>query len=118
MSILEVLDKLDELEAKATPEEWIAHRSEIIRRDNDADPWFVVGILDSDDSLGTYDAEFVAPLRNAYPALSAELRRLREAVDERDQLVEKLVNIINHPDSSVVLSNIARHAIGWEEEDE
>ena len=63
----------------------------------------------------TVKCDRIAELENAQ---LKELRRLRAAVDENDQYVETLVNIINHPDSSVVLSNIARRAIGWEEEDE
>ena len=83
------LDKLDKLHEAAAPAEWIAHRSEIIRRDNDTEPWFIIGDLSSDDSPGTMNAEFVVALRNAYRSMSAEMRRLtvenarmREALKE------------------------------------
>ena len=85
------LDKLDKLHEAAAPAEWIAHRSEIIRRDNDTEPWFIIGDLSSDDSPGTMNAEFVVALRNSYPAMAAELRRLRMFVDDSDTVLRKIV---------------------------
>ena len=97
---------MDELHEAATPGEWIAHRSEIIRRDNDTEPWFIVGDLSSDDSPGTMNAEFVVALRNVYPAMAAELRKLRaenaSMVDLIDDLVSQSCSVRDNLSNTVV----------------
>ena len=71
------LDKLDKLEAQATPGEWTRCSHEANTGNycdcgnvNKGDEWLF-------DAYTPKDAAFVVALRNAYPDMAAELRRLR-----------------------------------------
>lgn len=79
------LDKLDELHAAATPEPW--------EYENDT-RFLRHGVHIGKDEYVSFaygaNGELTATLRNAYPSLSADLRRLREENDRRVSYTREL----------------------------
>lgn len=72
------LDHLDKLYAEAAPGPWETHRGRTV-------PWIsyeadVAGEILRNEVGGEEDAACIVALHNAYPALAAEIRRLRDAL--------------------------------------
>jgi hypothetical protein len=91
--------ELRRLEALATPAPWDVHRYDC----DDADINYqlqrcggagevVTNVFESTNQNNRADARYIAALRNAAPALLAELDRLREAVEGQRKALRGLVN--------------------------
>lgn len=93
LPLSELIQQLDELHKKATPGDWAAHRS------TDTDGNWQMGIdmpkgknlpeyhwISTDKEPGSewYNAELIIALRNAWPRLSAEIRRLESSAEMAD----------------------------------
>jgi phytoene dehydrogenase-like protein len=81
--LTELLDRLDSLEAKATPTPWIYHEHHTLHDGPviDHPPGMFIASAASDDAGdGKKDAALIAALRNEYRTIASVLRTYEEAL--------------------------------------
>ena len=91
------LDELDRLRAAATPAPWGMERqtnehfvatNHSLRLGSERSPTWYVAAIEGRGYLADANAVLIVALVNAYPAMAAELRELREKVEYQRDLVE------------------------------
>ncbi len=114
------LDHLDALHAASTPGPWGNHCGELTQKVPHADvpeaPWdfYPAGVdivREGDDGgfVRREDLEFVAALRTAYPAMAAEIRRLR--ADAMERAIEELESLERWTIAQDRMSGMDYHAL-------